>query len=76
MQVSIFNRRYSSSRCPSIVCRDLIVASANKYKLPAIYWNGFHGIGEGLIYFGPDSIDLHRRSATYVDRILNGENAQ
>jgi putative ABC transport system substrate-binding protein len=73
MQVRIFNRRYSSSRCPYIVYRDLIVALANKYKLPAIYWNRFHVIGGDLMSFGPDSVNLHRRLATYVDRILKAE---
>jgi len=26
-----------------------------------------------LISYGPDTIDIYRRSASYVDRILNGE---
>ncbi len=57
----------------SIVYRDKIVALASQYKLPAIYWNRGQVLAGGLMSYGPDSIDLHRRSASYVDRILKGE---
>jgi putative ABC transport system substrate-binding protein len=54
------------------VHRDLIIALAAQHKLPAIYWERFFVIAGGLISYGPDSIDPHRRAASYVDRILKG----
>jgi len=57
----------------AVVHRDLIIALAARHKLPAIYFErNFVGAG-GLISYGPDSMDLHRRAAGYVDRILKGE---
>jgi putative ABC transport system substrate-binding protein len=55
------------------VHRDLIITLAAQYKLPAVYWDRFFVTGGGLISYGPDSIDPHRRAAGYVDRILKGE---
>jgi putative tryptophan/tyrosine transport system substrate-binding protein len=53
--------------------RRLIMALAERYRLPAIY--GFRQfVTEGaLISYGPDTVDIVRRSASYVDRILKGE---
>jgi putative tryptophan/tyrosine transport system substrate-binding protein len=53
--------------------RGLIMALANRNRLPAIY--GFrHYVTEGaLMSYGPDTADIVRRSASYVDRILKGE---
>jgi putative ABC transport system substrate-binding protein len=50
-----------------------IMALVNRYRLPAIY--GFrHYVAEGaLMSYGPDTADIVRRSASYVDRILKGE---
>jgi putative tryptophan/tyrosine transport system substrate-binding protein len=53
--------------------RDLIITLAARHKLPAIYWERFFVTGGGLISYGPDSVDPHRRAAGYVDRILKGE---
>jgi putative tryptophan/tyrosine transport system substrate-binding protein len=53
--------------------RDLIVALAARYKLPAIYLQRIFVTAGGLISYGPDTIDPHRRAAGYVDRILRGE---
>jgi putative ABC transport system substrate-binding protein len=57
----------------AIVHRELIITLAARHKLPAVYFQrGFVTAG-GLISYGADPIDPHRRAATYVDRILKGE---
>jgi putative ABC transport system substrate-binding protein len=53
--------------------RDLIVALAARYKLPAVYYRRAHVDAGGLLSYGPDLIDQLRRSASYIDRILKGE---
>jgi putative ABC transport system substrate-binding protein len=55
--------------------RQSIMALAKRYRLPTIY--GFRQfVTEGaLISYGPDTIDIVRRSASYVDRIIKGEKA-
>jgi ABC-type uncharacterized transport system substrate-binding protein len=55
------------------VHRELIIALAARHRLPAIYFFRLFATGGGLISYGPDSIDPHRRAAGYVDRILKGE---
>jgi putative ABC transport system substrate-binding protein len=57
----------------AIIHRDLIVGLAAKYKLPAVYYRRVYPASGGLISYGPDVIDLSRRAAGYVDRILKGE---
>jgi putative tryptophan/tyrosine transport system substrate-binding protein len=57
----------------AVVHRDLIIALAARHKLPAIFPFRFHAAGGGLISYGPETIDPHRRAAGYVDRILKGE---
>jgi len=53
--------------------RDLIIALANRYKLPAIYPSRFFAKDGGLVSFGPNFIDEFKSAASYVDRILKGE---
>jgi putative ABC transport system substrate-binding protein len=53
--------------------RDLILTLTTRYTLPAIYWDRFFVDAGGLMSYGPDLVDQHRRAAGYVDRILKGE---
>ena len=47
-------------------------ALARQYRLPAIsIYRPFAADG-GLMSYGPDSTEIFRRSASYVDRILKG----
>jgi putative ABC transport system substrate-binding protein len=56
----------------TVVHRDLIVALAARYRLPAIYTFRAHVVAGGLMSYGTDFVDLFRLSASYVDRILRG----
>jgi putative tryptophan/tyrosine transport system substrate-binding protein len=53
--------------------RGLLIALAERHRIPAVY--GFRQyVTEGaLMSYGPDTADIVRRSASYVDRILKGE---
>ena len=57
------------------VHRNLIIALAARHRLPAVYSDPAFASEGGLLAYGPDRVDLYRRAATYVDRILRGENA-
>ena len=53
--------------------RAMIVSMAARHKLPAVYPYRFFVDAGGLMSYGPSLIDLYRRTAGYVDRILKGE---
>jgi len=57
----------------TIAHRDLIIALAARYNLPAVYPLRLFATAGGLISYGADIIDQNRRAASYVDRILKGE---
>jgi len=54
--------------------RALIIALAARYRLPAVYPLRVFAASGGLISDGGDPIDIFRRAASYVDRILKGAN--
>jgi putative tryptophan/tyrosine transport system substrate-binding protein len=55
---------------------DQTVAAIARHRLPAIYPERAFVAAGGLAYYGADRIELYRRAASYVDRILRGEKAR
>jgi putative ABC transport system substrate-binding protein len=55
------------------VQRGLIVDLAARHAVPAVYPFRFMAASGGLLSYGIDIVDLFRRAASYVDRILKGE---
>ena len=52
--------------------RALIMRLAQHHRLPAVYAFRQYVAEGGLMSYGPDPVDIFRRSASYVDRILKG----
>jgi putative ABC transport system substrate-binding protein len=57
----------------AIAYRDLLVRLASQHRLPVAYFDALFVRSGGLLSYGPDIVDQYRRSATYVDRVLKGE---
>jgi putative ABC transport system substrate-binding protein len=57
----------------SLQHRKLIITLVLRHKLPTVHFLRDFVADGGLISYGSDTIDLHRRAASYVDRILKGE---
>jgi putative ABC transport system substrate-binding protein len=50
-----------------------IISAAARNNVPAVYAQSVLVRDGGLLSYGPDPVDLFRRAANYVDRILRGE---
>jgi putative ABC transport system substrate-binding protein len=50
-----------------------IIELAARHRVPAVFGVGNFARSGGLMSYGPDFVDVFRRAATYVDRILRGE---
>jgi putative ABC transport system substrate-binding protein len=55
-----------------LVHRAPMMLLAARNNVPAVYWNNVFPREGGLISYGPDPVDIFRRSASYIDRILRG----
>jgi putative ABC transport system substrate-binding protein len=52
--------------------REPIISLAARNRLPAVYFHAVFAREGDLLSYGPDSADVFRRAAAYVDRILRG----
>ncbi|MGB9388565.1 MAG: ABC transporter substrate-binding protein [Xanthobacteraceae bacterium] len=55
------------------VHRAAIILLAARNNVPAAYCDNSFAVDGGLFSYGPDQVDIFRRAAPYVDRILKGE---
>jgi putative ABC transport system substrate-binding protein len=58
----------------TLVHRGLIIRLAEQHRLPATFAYRQFAKEGALMTYGPDTVDIFRRSASYVDRILKGAN--
>jgi putative tryptophan/tyrosine transport system substrate-binding protein len=56
----------------NVINRDLIIALAARYGVPAIYFNRLFTKSGGLINYSPDYAEQLRHAAEYIDRVLKG----
>ena len=52
----------------------IIISAAARNRIPAVYFQSEFARNGGLLSYGTDLVDTYRRAATYVDRILRGDN--
>jgi putative tryptophan/tyrosine transport system substrate-binding protein len=55
--------------------RNQLVSSTVQHRVPSIFPFRFYALSGGMISYGIDLVNLFFRAASYVDRILRGENA-
>jgi putative ABC transport system substrate-binding protein len=58
---------------PGVPHRASIISAAARNNVPAVYGLSYWARDGGLLSYGPDLVDILRRAASYVDRILRGE---
>src|SRR6516225_461825 len=52
--------------------RDLVIASAERHRLPTIHSSRYMVQGGGLLSYGNVPVDAYRQAAIYIDQILRG----
>ena len=54
------------------VHREPVILAAARNNVPTVYGTSYFVRDGGLLSYGVDVVDIYRRAATYVDRILRG----
>jgi putative ABC transport system substrate-binding protein len=57
----------------TVAMRGVILQSTEQHRVPLIAPYRQFAVEGGLMFYGPDTADIFRRSSSYVDRILRGE---
>ena len=57
----------------TVAMRGVILQLTEQHRVPLIAPYRQFAVDGGLIFYGPDTVDIFRRSSTYVDRILKGQ---
>ena len=55
-----------------VLHRAPLILAAARNNVPAVYPQSFYARDGGLLSYGVDQLDIVRRAASYVDRILRG----
>jgi putative ABC transport system substrate-binding protein len=56
----------------TVAHRAPIILATARNNVPAVYWLSAYARDGGLLSYGVEQLDIWRRAATYVDRILRG----
>jgi len=56
----------------AVAHRAPIILGAARNNVPAVYTQSYFARDGGLLSYGADQVDLFRRAASYVDRVLRG----
>src|SRR5262249_51211390 len=66
---------FFTSDVTTIALRDQVTAIVARLRVPAIYSDRIFVTSGGLISYDSDRIDIYRRAAAYLDRVLRGGKA-